>query len=77
MLENGNVLICSFNEHKVMEVTRDKEVVWEFGEQNPSDAFRLPNGNTLITNSSRFIEVTPDKKIVWTKTGCSYGVARK
>ena len=76
-LENGNVLICCFSENKVIEVTRDKEVVWEFAEQNPSDAFRLPNGNTLITNSQRFIEVTPDKKTIWTKTGCSYGVARK
>jgi hypothetical protein len=44
---------------------------------NPTDCFRLPNGNTLITEGNRFIEVTPDKKIVWTKEGCSYGSARR
>jgi len=76
-LANGNVLITNFSDGRVLEVTRDKEVVWEFQENNAVDAFRLPNGNTLITGGNRFIEVTPDKKIVWTKTGCSYGTARR
>ena len=76
-LANGNVLITNFGDGRVVEVTRDKEVVWEFKENNAVDAFRLPNGNTLITGGNRFIEVTPDKKIIWTKSGCSYGTARK
>ena len=53
------------------------KVVWEMKEANPVDAFRLPNGNTLITGGSRFIEVTPDKTVIWTKSGCSYGSARR
>ena len=76
-LANGNVLITNFGDGRVVEVTRDKKVVWEFRENNAVDAFRLPNGNTLITGGNRFVEVTPDKKIIWTKSGCSYGTARK
>ena len=45
------------------------EIVWEYstGLDGPSDADRLPNGNTLISDRwhSRVIEVTPDGTIVW------------
>ncbi|MCH7727865.1 MAG: PQQ-binding-like beta-propeller repeat protein [Planctomycetes bacterium] len=75
-LANGNVLVTNLT-GRVIEVTRDKQIVWEFTEPGAVDAFRLPNGNTLITGNTRFIEVTPDKNIVWTKTGCSYGTARR
>ena len=75
-LANGNVLVTNLS-GRVIEVTRDKKIVWEFTEPGAVDAFRLPNGNTLITGSARFIEVTPDKNIVWTKTGNSYGTARR
>ena len=46
-------------------------LVWELGgpeEFNwPRDADRLPNGNTLVTDSlnHRVVEVTPDGEIVW------------
>lgn len=75
-LPNGNILITDFNKG-VIEVNRDKKVVWEFAESNAVDAIRLDNGNTLITGGSRFVEVTPDKKVVWSKSGCSYGSARR
>jgi hypothetical protein len=75
-LPSGNVLITDIG-GRVIEVARDKKIVWEFSESGAVDAFRLPNGNTLITGNSRFIEVTPDKKIVWSKTGASYGTARR
>ncbi|MCK4652893.1 MAG: T9SS type A sorting domain-containing protein [Candidatus Cloacimonetes bacterium] len=49
------------------------EIVWEYstGLYRPSDADRLPNGNTLITDMwhDRIIEVTPDGTIVWEYTG--------
>ena len=60
----GNVLVCDYS-GKVQEVTRDKKVVWQYDAQTPVDALRLPNGNTLITQTQRFFEVTPDKKVVW------------
>ena len=48
------------------------EIVWEYstGLNLPTDADRLPNGNTLITDKmhDRIIEVTPDGNIVWEYT---------
>lgn len=75
-LASGALLICDAG-GRVIEVTRDKKIIWEIRESRPSDAIRLPNGNTLITGSTRFVEVTPDKKIIWSKTGCNYGTARR
>ena len=75
-LPNGNVLIASLR-GDVQEVTRDKKVIWEHKERNAADVFRLPNGNTLITGSQRFVEISPDKKVVWEKAGCQYGTARR
>ena len=75
-LPNGNVLIASLRD-EVHEVNRDKTIVWQHKERNASDAFRLPNGNTLITGSQRFVEVTPAGKEVWTLQGCQYGTARR
>ena len=80
VLENGRMLL--FNNvagDEVSEVIEfdpfTQEVHWSYG-GDPSTPFysmnsgsnqRLPNGNTLITESanSRAFEVTPDKTIVW------------
>ena len=75
-LPNGNVLVANLN-GKVVEVTRDKKTVWEHTVPSACDVFRLPNGNTLITNNSTSIEVTPDKKTVWSRGNFSYGTARR
>jgi len=79
-LPNGNTLIGGGNGHCVLEVTRDKKIVWKL-EQNDLPGItlawvtrveRLPNGNTLFGNchagpdNPQIIEVTPDKKVVWT-----------
>lgn len=80
VLENGNILIlnnhATKNTSSVFEfdpVTMER--VWYYGAE-PGNFFhtatcgtgqRLPNGNTLITESDagRAFEVTPDKNIVW------------
>jgi hypothetical protein len=65
VLPNGNLL---FNTgHGVREVTRKKEVVFDY--QSKSEIFacqRLENGNTFIgeCNAGRLLEMTPDGKIV-------------
>jgi outer membrane protein assembly factor BamB len=84
-LANGNVLIT--DRMGVREVTRRGDAVWSF---SPSDvpgykftslqqAWRLPNGNTVINNwvnewsknaapfanTVQAIEVTPAKEVVW------------
>lgn len=79
-LGNGRLLV--FNnfrrdgESSVIEVDPfSQQVFWEYQgsakqplfSKNRGYCSRLPNGNTLITesNSGRVIEVTPDKTVVW------------
>jgi len=80
LLENGNILI--FDNHYKKNSSRviefdplSREIVWEY-KGNDKDRFfskfcgsnqRLPNGNTLITETDygRVFEVTKDGKIVW------------
>jgi hypothetical protein len=73
LLPNGNILF--HNGATVREVTRDKQVVWEYASK-PKDGYsgrvtvhafeRLPNGLTMIAESGnqRLIEVDKDGKIV-------------
>lgn len=79
-LENGNILIADTGNRRVIEVTPDKEIVWEYsGEESKplglSGVRRLANGNILIPSCAFsedgvpfVIEVTPDKEIVWEYT---------
>jgi ABC-type transporter Mla subunit MlaD len=67
-LENGHTLIAEHNADRIIEVTPDGEIVWEYTDVvTPIEAQRLENGNTLIadTGNRRVIEVTPDGGIVW------------
>jgi hypothetical protein len=72
------ILVADSENNRVVEYTCmervdgecDWELTWEVGEGQfnwPRDANRLPNGNTLITDSRnhRVVEVTPTGKIVW------------
>jgi len=77
VLANGNILAVSQwrdRPHSAIEMDPETgKTVWQFGiplrENWPvRDANRLPNGNTLITGSTRIVEVTPDKNIVWQLT---------
>ena len=71
-LANGNTLIAEAFADRVIEVTQDKEIVWEYtGVVYPTDSQRLENGNTLICDkgNKRVIEVTPAKEIVWEYLG--------
>jgi outer membrane protein assembly factor BamB len=76
LLENGNILVFDngTKHSRVVEVDPIRnEIVWTYGS---GDEFfsatrggnqRLPNGNTLITNSDRgyVFEVTPAGEVVW------------
>jgi hypothetical protein len=84
-LANNNILIT--DRVGVREVTRRGDTVWSFTRAdapgynfaNLQQAWRLPNGNTVINNWAnewngpdavkqsplQAIEVTPEKKIVW------------
>ena len=80
VLESGNILIfdngLGRGYSRVIELDPlSQEIVWEYKAPEPSDFYtrgrgsaqRLPNGNTLITESmaGRAFEVTGDGEIVW------------
>ncbi len=81
VLPTGNLLVfdntgIDRDHSRVIEIDpRDGSIAWRYGGQPGEElasrtlgsAARLPNGNTLITESERgrAIEVTPDKRIVW------------
>jgi hypothetical protein len=80
LLENGNILILDnglgTGVSRAIEVDpMMNEIVWEYKADPPEDFYteskgsvqRLPNGNTLITDSvhARVFEVTRDGEIVW------------
>lgn len=67
-------LVADSGNNRIVEYERngdDWNRTWELGSSDtltwPRDADRLPNGNTLVVDSSdhRVIEVTPEGKIVW------------
>jgi hypothetical protein len=79
-LANGNLLLFDNlgmrRRSRVLEIDPfSGETVWTYQAEQPGEFFtfscgsseRLPNGNTLITESDngRAIEVTPEKMIVW------------
>ena len=75
----GNVLIADADNNRVLEVTPDKHIVWEFPRPgdlaagqtfvDPDDAFYTPGGRTIITNQEdNHMIVIIDyatRKIVW------------
>ena len=80
MLENGNILIFdngSFRKYsRIVELDpRTKKIVWQYSATSKESFFsmasgssqRLPNGNTLITDSliGRVFEVTSSGEVVW------------
>lgn len=80
LLANGNILVFDNGFYRgwsrVVEYDPASErIVWEYSTADPYDFFtrgrgacqKLPNGNVLITESSkgRVFEVTPDGDVVW------------
>ena len=79
-LKNGNTLITDEHDVKTLEVTPEKEIVWQitpkdlpsqYDYQNSQTATRLANGNTIICSRGgshhgpQLVEITRDKKVVW------------
>jgi hypothetical protein len=72
VLPGGNILLADHTiPHRAREIDPETgEIVWESSgfekDETPvRDADRLPNGNTLITGSTKIIEVTPEGETVW------------
>ena len=69
MLPNGNLLILSGSGWVDETDSSGKKFRSFLGLNNPFDADRLANGNTIVADSSnnRLVEFGPDGKIVWKK----------
>ena len=81
-LDNGNTLIACGTQKRLIEVTRDKKIVWEFNAKDAPELNltwigslqKLKNGNYVVSNFLRgqegkgahAFEVTRDKRVVWT-----------
>jgi hypothetical protein len=74
LLTNGHILIADESNNRVIEVTRSKQIVWQYGDPNDTTilngaafASRLSNGHTLISDSgnNRSVEVSKAKVVVW------------
>ncbi|HDI86251.1 MAG TPA: hypothetical protein ENF83_02440, partial [Candidatus Korarchaeota archaeon] len=76
------ILITDRNNHRVIEIDLDGNVLWQFGETGvpgddlrhlrfPHNADRLPNGNTIVCDSenNRILEVDPSGNVVWIYEG--------
>jgi acyl-CoA thioesterase I len=54
---------------KVVKISPEGKIVWEFKAPRCHDAWMLPGGNMLVTYAGRggggVMEVSPDKKVVW------------
>ncbi len=74
-LPNGHTVIADNGRHCVIEIDKDKNIVWQYDVANDNhrpnptmrQVRRLPNGNTLICASTedKVIEVNKNKEIVW------------
>src|SRR4029077_15635206 len=69
LLPNGHILIADENNNRVIEITREGHIVWEYsnGIQFAAFASSFPHGDRLITASghARIVEVTQDKQVVF------------
>ncbi len=69
VLENRHLLIMDRNNDRVVEVSTEGEIFWQYDQLNrPHNADRLPNGNTLVCNSedNHVVEIDPQGQVVWT-----------
>ena len=79
-LANGNTLVATGNGHGVIEVTPEKEIVWQVSQDELAGIKLawvttlqvLGNGNIVLGNchagkdQPQIVEITRDKKVVWT-----------
>src|SRR5665213_629606 len=74
-LDNGHTVIADNGKHRVIEIDKNKKIVWSFDVPNSNErksptmrqVRRLENGNTLICASTldKVIEISPEGKTVW------------
>ncbi|RYX99512.1 hypothetical protein EON78_03525, partial [bacterium] len=74
--ENGNTLILDAGNHRVIEVSPEKKIEWEYTiDQNeekvdkPVKAFRLKNGKIMLVSENKIVEIDHNtKEITWSSS---------
>lgn|GEM_PF-2179558 len=67
-LPSGNRLLVLGSSNRVIEVTPDKRIVWEWKAPEGVDlwdSFRLPNGNLLAKTKGGALELSYGKRLLW------------
>lgn len=76
-LPGGRLLVANFGANQVVELDSQGRETWRFETLQPSDVFRLADGHTLITSTSRVIEIDEQKQFVREWAKAEYGSARR
>lgn len=76
-LASGHLLVANYGANEVAELDDAGAVVWKISEPQPSDAFRLRDGHTLVTTAQRVVEFDSEGKEVRVLTTAKYGSARR
>ena len=67
MTQDGTFLICYLELGRVVEYDRDFNILWSVPSTRPWSAFKLHNGNIVVTDEAelKVKEYAPDKTVVW------------
>ena len=66
-LRNGNVLVILRRSNRIIELTHDHRIAWEWrpAKGTVRDSFMLPSGNLLATTDAGAMEVSRGKHLLW------------
>jgi hypothetical protein len=76
-LSDGRILVANYGANEVAELNDEARVVRRIDEPQPSDAFRLANGHTLVATATRVVEFNPSGELLRVLTTARYGSARR
>ncbi|MFM7073198.1 MAG: PQQ-binding-like beta-propeller repeat protein [Planctomycetota bacterium] len=76
-LPDGRILVANYGANEVAELDNDGRITRRIAEPQPSDAFRLPNGHTLVATATRVVEFNDMGELLRVLATARYGSARR
>ncbi len=76
-LADGRILVANYGANEIAELDNDGRVARRIEEPQPSDAFRLPNGHTLVATATRIVEFNAAGELHRVLATARYGSARR
>lgn len=77
VLPNGNFLIANYGDDMVYEMNDAGDRIWKFEIDDPCDAFRNLNGETLIATKAKLYVLREDRETLVEVAEAGYGSIRK